>query len=101
MWQGWMTFGVGLWLIASGIRVDFQAPINLMVCGILAIIFGFSAFKNWMQFAVGFLGIFAVIMALAINPSFDFSVIYYVIGGLITVLSLMNAPQKEWKHLLE
>lgn len=101
MWQGWVTFGVGLWLIASGIRIDLQSPINLYICGVIAIIFGFSAFKSWKQITVGFLGVIAILLALAVNGTSDFSFIYYVLGGLIVILSLLSAPQNEWKHLLE
>ena len=100
MWQGWVTFGVGLWLIASGIRPDFQSPFNLYVCGVLAIIFGFWAYKSWQQVAVGFLGVVAILMAIAVSSEPEVGIIYYVVGGLFTILSLLGAPEKEWKHLL-
>ena len=41
MWQGWVNFAIGIWVLIFG----FFAPtalwkINLIVCGILAIVFG-------------------------------------------------------------
>jgi sugar phosphate permease len=41
MWQSWINFGVGVWVLIFG----FFAPtslwkVNLIVCGILAIVFG-------------------------------------------------------------
>lgn len=101
MWQGWVTFGVGLWLIASGIRADFQSPFNLYICGVLAVVFGFLAYKSWLQISVGFIGVVSILMALAVNSEPALSIVYYFIGGLIVILSLLSAPQNEWKHLLE
>jgi hypothetical protein len=101
MWQGIITFAVGLWLIASGIRVDFESQTNLIVCGIIVLVFGFAAYKNWQGIFVGILGIITILLAFTVTNTPRVDVIYYTVGSLVIILSLLSAFKNEWQHLLE
>jgi hypothetical protein len=46
-----------MWLVISGMTMSLQTPVNLIVVGILAVIFGFWISKMWQGWLTGLLGI--------------------------------------------
>lgn len=99
MWQGWITFGIGVWLIVSGIRPDFIAPINLIVSGIVASVFGFSAIKDAKLVVSGGIGIVTLLIGIFAGNSPDIFIAYYIIGAVLFVLGLWGAAKLEFEHL--
>lgn len=59
MWQGWINLILGAWLILSGFIPALRTPANIIIVGILAIIFGFWVYKDWRGDVAGILGIWA------------------------------------------
>ncbi|MEJ2636743.1 MAG: hypothetical protein P8184_15800 [Calditrichia bacterium] len=89
MWQGWVSFVLGIWLFLSGLIPGLQAPSNMIIVGVLAAIFGFWNYKMWQGFAVGFLGIWVFLSGIAF--SFNTTLNFILMGVLIFVLGIWSA----------
>ncbi len=99
MWQGWITFGIGVWLIVSGIRPDFIAPINLIVSGIVVAVLGISAVKDAKLAVSAGIGIVTILIGIFAGNSHDIFIAYYIIGAVLFVLGLWGAANLEFEHL--
>ena len=67
MVQGWINLILGIWLIVSGIFTTLHHPINMVITGILAMVFGFWLYKMWQGFVVGLLGLWTILSGLVLN----------------------------------
>lgn len=83
MWQGWIAFLDGLWLTVCAFLWQTQSNVNLLITGIILIIFGFWSNKSVAGIILGFLGIWLVgsgctsYLNLAVN---------YLLSGLTVML---------------
>lgn len=94
MWQGWINFVLGIWLIVSGFVISLQGRVNMIIVGILAIVFGFLAFKAWQQIINGVLGIWVLVCGLFITSlaATDATNVNYIIVGIImAILGIWSA----------
>jgi hypothetical protein len=99
MWQGWISFLLGIWLIISGLTPVLQYPINLILVGVLSIIFGFWGIKSWSEAINAILGIWIVVSALAYNMIISQN--FLVIGiamGIFGLWSGLSRPEEERLH---
>ncbi len=99
MWQGWLIFGMGAWLVVSGIRPDFIYPLNLIVSGFVVTVLGLSAFKNAKLVVSGGIGIVTLLIGIFAGNSQDIFIAYYIIGAVLFVLGLWGAAELEFEHL--
>ncbi|OPX32954.1 hypothetical protein B1H10_06720 [candidate division KSB1 bacterium 4484_188] len=108
MWQGFINFVLGLWLVISGIIVYLQISTNLIVVGILAAIFGLWGSKNWKGWVIGTLGVWIFLSGIVFRllSSWNFIISGIVIGilGLWCALARnhrMKPPgdTKDWNVL--
>lgn len=87
MWKHWITLIIGIWLFISGLAAPLQVPANLIVVGILAVIFGFWSFRAWQQIVNGILGVWIFVSGLVaslINP-----VNLMIVGFVMVILSIL------------
>lgn len=95
MWQGWANLILGVWLIISGLITTLHQPINMIIVGILAAIFGFWAYKMWQQVVNGVLGIWIFLSGIAFNlvgPA-NF-IIVGIVMGILGVWSALTHPRE-------
>jgi len=99
MWQGWINLVIGVWLVISGIFATLQTPINMIIVGILAAIFGFWAYKMWQGIVNGVLGIWVLLSGLAFNLVIpvNFIVVGIVMGALGVWTGLTRAEEMKTK----
>ena len=57
MWTNWISFLIGLWIFFSGLVPQLRAEWNLIIFGILAVLFGFASYKNWQGIINGIGGV--------------------------------------------
>jgi len=67
MWQGWVNLVLGVWLILSGLITPLQTPANLIIVGLLAAVFGFWTYKDWLGDIAGVLGLWAILSGIWFN----------------------------------
>ena len=93
MWQGWINLVLGVWLIISGLILSLQAPVNMIIVGILVAIFGLWVYKMWQGVANGILGVWIFLSGLFFNLAV--TVNFIIVGIVIGILGLWSAL----KHL--
>jgi len=86
MWQGWINLILGLWLILSGLVSALQTPANLIITGVLAVVFGFWTYKNWQGDVAGVLGIWLFLSGIWWNLLSPVN--FIVVGLLLGVIGL-------------
>lgn len=88
MWQAWLSFFIGIWLIISGSTSLLQGPVNMIIIGILMAIVGFFLLRGWEGFVNGILGIWLLI------SGFISGLItmqnFLVIGIMISIISIVR-----------
>lgn len=84
MWQGWINLILGVWLIISGFIPSLQTPANFIIIGILAMVFGFWTYKNWLGDAAGILGIWLFLNGVWFHI---FSPVNFIIVGVLLAIS--------------
>jgi hypothetical protein len=103
MWQGWINLVLGAWLIISSFVPLLQTPANLIIVGILAVVFGFWAYKDWRGDIAGILGLWIFLSGSRFNLVFSWN---FIISGI--VLSIFGfwyavlpnhrtKPPQDWK----
>jgi len=60
MWQGWIAVLDGIWLTVCAFIWQTQTNLNLLIAGIVLVIFGFWANKSLAGIILGFLGIWLI-----------------------------------------
>lgn len=100
MWQGWISFIPGLWLIISGIISGIQGPGNMIIVGIITVILGFFLQRRWEGIINGILGIWLCLCAFI--PGLITSPNFFITGILIVFISIIrifhNHRSAEVKH---
>jgi hypothetical protein len=86
MWQGWITFLAGLWLTISSFFWTIQTRENLIITGIVTLVFGFWASKEWEGVMLGMLGIWVLGSGLA--NYLDLPINYALTGISIVLVAL-------------
>lgn len=89
MWQGYVNFILGIFLVVSGIIVNLQASTNLIVVGILAAIFGFWSSKNWQGLVIGILGVWLFLSGSMFGLVFSWN--FIITGVILSILGLWYA----------
>ncbi len=89
MWQGWITFLAGLWLTISSLIWSIQTRENLIITGIVTLVFGFWVSKEWEGVMLGFLGVWVLGSGLA--NYLNLPVNYALTGISIVLISLFCA----------
>ena len=88
MWQSWISFVLGVWLILSGLISGLQGSVSMILTGILIALIGYLFLKGWEGMVNGILGLWLLISG--IISGFVTVQNYLVIGILITVISLIR-----------
>jgi len=89
MWQGWVNFIVGLWLILSGIIGSLGVSVNYIIAGIIVAVLGFIAAKQWQGIVDGILGLWLILSG--ILGSLMASANLFIVGIVVAVLSIWMA----------
>jgi len=84
MWQGWVNLILGAWLILSTFVTALRTPANLIIVGILAVIFGFWTYKDWRGDVAGILGLWSFLCGVWFHI---FSPVNFFIVGLVMAIS--------------
>ena len=100
MWTNWISFLIGLWIFFSGLVPRLRAEWNLIIFGILAVIFGFISYRNWQGITNGIGGVWLFLCGvwfIILAPA------NFVITGIIMALlglwgALSETPQGEVSH---
>jgi len=92
MWKGWSTVILGIWLIISGLIAGLQEPANLLIIGILAIVFGFWDYKMWQGILNGVLGLWMFISGISISLITPTNIL--TIGIIMVISSMWSLSQQ-------
>ncbi len=95
MWQAWVNFILGLWLIVSGIVPSLNTNINFIIVGILIAILGFWTFKQWQGIVNGILGLWILISAFITGLMINWNLI--IVGIVVAILAIWQALTKPTK----
>ena len=104
MWQSYISFFLGIWLVLSGIIVQLQGAVNLIVIGIATAILGFWGFKNWCRWINGIIGLWIFLSGgmfnLTISWNFIFPGIVLIVLGFWYFTLTNNKTKKplDWKN---
>jgi hypothetical protein len=96
MWQGWMDFAVGVWLIVSGFIPALQTPSSMIVAGIVAFVFGFwgaARVNSWQGTINGILGVWLFLSGIAFSLIVPWN--FFISGAVIGILAIWNVAQHE------
>lgn len=94
MWQSWFNLAIGIWLIFCGFTPSLQTPTSMVVPGALAFVFGFwttTRIKNFEGPISGMAGVWLFLSAVWFHFYLPWN--FFVIGGIITVLSIWNLTE--------
>lgn len=99
MWQGWINLILGVWLILTGFVSTLQTPLNLIIVGILAVIFGFWTYKNWQGDVAGVLGIWLFLSGVWWNLLSPLNfIIVGVLLGIVGIWEGLVHPKEMTPH---
>ncbi len=98
MWQGWITFLTGVWLTVSALVTKFQTRENLIIAGIVVLLFGFSAGKYWAGIMIGMLGLWT--LGSGLTTYLNLPINYLTTGFSIFIVSLICATYNARLKLL-
>ncbi len=93
MWQAWINFVLGLWLIVSGIVPSLHVNINYIIVGIVVAVLGFIAAKRWQGIVDGVLGIWLIVSGIITALMAPVNLI--IVGIVVAALSLWMALTKK------
>ncbi len=94
MWQLWINFVIGLWVIISGLIAGVQHEVNLIICGIVVAVLGFWAGKKWQGLVAGIVGVWLFISGL-VHSTLGKPWNYIIFGLVVAVLCLWAALEKK------
>jgi hypothetical protein len=89
MWTNWISFIIGLWIFFSGFFMNLRAEWNLIIFGILAIIFGFATYRSWQGVVNGIAGIWLFLSGIwfmILGPAN-----FIITGIIIAILGIWGA----------
>ena len=89
MWQLWVNFIVGIWVLLSGLIASLQGNINLIICGIIAAVLGFWVGKKWQGIIIGIAGIWLILSG--IIAGLDAPINYIIVGIVVAILGIWGA----------
>jgi hypothetical protein len=89
MWQLWVNFILGIWVFISGFIASVQGTVNLIICGVLALIFGSWARKLWQGIVIGIAGLWLILSG--IIGGLDAKLNYIIVGIVIAILAIWGA----------
>ncbi len=100
MWINWNSFIIVLWIFFCRFFMNLRAEWNLIIFGILAIIFGFASYKSWQGIVNGIAGIWLFLSGIwfiIIGPA------NFIITGIIKAIlgrwsALVDNPQATVSH---
>lgn len=84
MWQGWISLVLGAWLLLSAFIPSLQTTGNLVLVGILSMVFGFWTYRDWRGDTIGVLGLWAFLSGVWFN---FVSPLNFIVVGLIIAVS--------------
>jgi hypothetical protein len=94
MWQSRVNLIIGIWLILTGIIQALQTPVNMIITGLAAILFGLwigIKIKSWEGILNGFIGVWILLCGALLN--FNLSWNYFVFGGIIIVFAIWTLTE--------
>jgi hypothetical protein len=96
MWQGWVNFILGAWLIVSGFIFPLQGRLNMIIVGVLVIIFGFSGI-SWQGIINGILGIWILVCGIFIGTLAVAQWNYIATGIVVLILGFWRGVSRRKK----
>lgn len=97
MWQGWISLILGAWLFISGLIPSLQTPVNYIIAGILAAIFGFWAYRTWQGIVNGILGLWMVLSGLVSSLMLNWNLI--IVGIVMAALGIWTGLSHPIQHM--
>ena len=88
MWQSWVSFILGIWLILSGLISGLQGASNLILIGLIVAIVGFFYLKKWEGTVNGILGLWLFVCGFI--PGLIMALNFLLIGLVIAVISMIR-----------
>ena len=92
MWNAWVNFILGLWLLLSGFVQGFVVPGNFIIVGIVVAFMGFTGARKWQGVVNGILGLWLILSGLL--PGLIAGANMGITGAVIAVLALWRAISK-------
>lgn len=89
MWQGWVNFILGLWLILSGIIGGLGVSVNYIIVGIVVAVLGFWTAKQWQGVVNGILGLWLILSGIVASLMASANLI--IVGIVVAVLAIWQA----------
>ena len=89
MWQGWIALIDGMWLTLCSFMWQAQSNLNLLLTGLILIVFGFWSNKSIAGIILGFLGIW--LAAAGCTNYLNLSVNYLLTGLTIIPIAMFCA----------
>ncbi|MCF7886025.1 MAG: hypothetical protein K9M80_05990 [Candidatus Marinimicrobia bacterium] len=89
MWQLWVNFVLGIWVLLSGLIASLQGNVNLIICGVIAAVLGFWSNKLWQGIVIGIAGIWLILSG--IISGLQAPVNYIIVGIIVAVLAIWGA----------
>ena len=92
MWQAWVNFILGLWLLISGFIPGLNVNINYIIVGILIAILGFWTYKQWQGIVNGILGLWILVSGFIAALMVNWNLI--IVGIVVAILGIWQALTK-------
>jgi len=86
MWQAWITFLAGLWIILSGIISGLTTSANAIIFGIVIAILGFWVGRHWQGWLNGIIGLWLLLSGIIM--SLTIAVNFIIVGIVVAILAL-------------
>ncbi len=96
MWALWITFILGVWFFVSGIIPGLIAEWNMIIFGLITMIFGFIGYfndrKSWQAVLCGIIGIWFFLSGIwfGLIASWNF----IIFGIILAILGIWGAQTK-------
>jgi hypothetical protein len=94
MWQGWISFLVGAWLIISAFAISLQGSLNMIIAGAIALIVGFIGGKAWQEIINGLLGLWILVCGIFIASLTVSQANYLIVGIVMAILGFWAGVSK-------
>jgi hypothetical protein len=88
MWQGWLSFIIGIWLIISGMSTGLSSPFNIIIMGIAAAILGLFYLRAWEGMTISIIGLWLILCGVGLG--LVTSANFILSGILISIFSLIK-----------
>ncbi|MEJ2050991.1 MAG: hypothetical protein P8Y60_14340 [Calditrichota bacterium] len=89
MWQAWITFLSGLWIIFSGIVSGLTTSANAIIFGIVIAILSFWVARRWQGVVNGIIGLWLLLSGIVVSLSV--AVNFIIVGIVVAILALWLA----------